>query len=203
MQVISNLCKTGLYLKEGELTKTGEINEIVSSYIKIQTEVDFDGYVNLGKDLINHSGTGSSKFLEISLFGENNIRQSVFQVGEKFTIQFTCDVKKLDPNQFYQIRLRSSTNIAIFHWVDFDDKLPPVLTIGMDTVQVFLGELLLYPGYYSISLLVSDRYGTSYDYVEDAIHFQVVEGSIKKLNRQYFPQLGLIDITPNWSRLKD
>jgi len=201
MQVLSSLCTVGILLNKGLNLAIGSINEVITKYINSDLRNESSGSVDLEKLDIHREGNGFSRFLSICLSGSGGVVKSSFEVGEPFEIKFRCNILKLDANQFYQIRLRSSTGVPIYHWVDFDDYLPPVTRVGIDTVVVKLEKLLLYPGHYSISLMVSDRYGTGYDFIEDAIEFDVIAGSLVPMTRQYFPSLGIINEIPKWLRM--
>lgn len=201
MQVISNLCQSCLLLSSGRLIADGNVQDVITKYLSVISSDQSRGIIDLDSDRILRSGSGSSRFLGIYFYGEEGLPKSIFQVGEQFNIQFSCRIDRLDVTQFYQIRIKSITGTPIFHWIDFDSGLESCKKEGIDRVAVKLDKLLLYPGRYVVSIMASDRYGTGYDYIENAATFDVVEGSLIPLQRQYFPTLGIIHIVPEWVRL--
>src|SRR5690606_25915665 len=128
-------------------------------------------------------------------------RQSTFQVGERLTIRFQCNIQHLVKGQFYQLRISSGRGVPIYHWVDFDDDFSTVQTAGLDEVRVTLEKIPLYPGQYYVSLWVGDRYGTQFDYHENLLNFEVTSGALVPLRRRYYPQYGLIHHVPAWVRI--
>jgi lipopolysaccharide transport system ATP-binding protein len=199
MQVISKLCEECLLLSNGAVKIKGPTHQVVREYL-LESNTQSCAVIDLTSENIKRSGTGSSRFIEARLMDSNGRITPTFQVGESFVLRFKCEVRELLTSQFYQIRLRSVTGVPIYHWVDFDDGLPTVPVHGTDEVQVSLDKIQLYPGSYLISLMVSDRYGTEYDYIEDALTFDVTAGSIVPLTREYFPHLGIMHEVPKWSR---
>jgi lipopolysaccharide transport system ATP-binding protein len=202
MQVIAQLCEKGILLHEGKIDPKNEIHPIVANYLSMMSNNDSSsGFVDLKSSKKNRSGNGNSRFTSISLSGCDGILKSTFQVGETMDIKLSCEIMIVDHTQFYQIRIASVSGTPIFHWVDFDDNLPSPSRPGIDTVIVQVDKLLLYPGRYHLNILVSDRYGTAYDFIENAISFDVEGGSLIQMSRQYFPSLGIIHYIPKWKRL--
>jgi lipopolysaccharide transport system ATP-binding protein len=201
MQVISGICGAAAWFDQGAIREIGPCEKIINDYVSSNFDNNRETIIDLNS-VKNRQGNGKARFIEAFLIGENGTQTTAFQVGEKFQIKFMCLIADLDPNQFYQIRIISSQGIPIYHWVDFDNELSPPTRNGIDIVKVSLEKLLLYPGKYLVSLLVSDRYGTAYDYLENIIDFDVIAGSKIPMKRQYFPSLGIIHEIPTWARLE-
>jgi hypothetical protein len=202
MQVISKFCGRALLLSSGEIAKDGIVSEVVSAYLGMNTD-RISGVQDLKKDQHQRKGTGSSRFVGVSLEGSSDGGQSAFQVGEEFRVILNCRVNEPKLGQFYQIRIRTNAGVPVFHWVDFDDGFNAVHSSCLDKVEVKLDALMVFPGRYLVSLWVGDRYGITYDYAEDCIAFDVVPGSIIPMRRQYYPQFGLIHLVPKWKRLEN
>ncbi len=199
MQAVAALCVKCVLLSEGRIKSLGSSHSVIQGYLG---EATFDSLrtVDFTSPDTRRTGTGSSRFQQLQLIGREGLPTCTFQVGEPFEIQFKCEVHKLIPSQFYQIRIRALGGTPIYHWVDFDDSFSALAKPGLDSVSVKLDQLRLYPGKYVISLMVCDRYGTAYDHLEDAASFDVTEGALMPLARQYFHHLGMIHEVPKWQR---
>jgi len=200
MPSVSGLCSSGLLLKQGAVAERGDVHEVIASYLQTQAGMEASGIVDLTSKEVSRVGTGSSRFQQLCFVGHNGEIKSTFQVGEQFEIRLECYIYELKPEQFYQIRIRSASGIPIYHWVDFDDGLSFPSKPGLDRVSAKLDRLMLYPGRYIVSVVVSDRYGTGYDAIEDEGIFDVVAGSMVPLSRKYFRNLGMIHEVAKWRR---
>jgi lipopolysaccharide transport system ATP-binding protein len=203
MQVISSLCGEAILLRNGILSGRGIVSNIVQSYLESLFWQESSGtfcFTELGQKRL---GTGSSRFEHMSFIGNSGKPQSIFQIGETFKILLKCRIIDVLPNQFYQVRIRSVNGSSIYHWVDFDDGLSSRTHAGLDTVSVELKNIRLFPGRYYVSIMVSDRYGTAFDHIEDAGVFDIESGSLVPMNRQYYPSLGIIHDIPRWIRLTE
>jgi homopolymeric O-antigen transport system ATP-binding protein len=199
MQSIAALCEECILLSGGTIKAKGPAQRVIQGYLE---EATFEAArtVDFSSPNIRRDGTGSSRFIQLELIGNAGVPTSSFEVGERFEISFKCEVHKLIPSQFYQIHIRALGGTPIYHWVDFDDSFSAAGKPGLDSVSVKLDQLRLYPGKYVVSLMVCDRYGTAYDFIEDAAIFDVTAGSLVPLARQFFPHLGLIHEVPKWER---
>jgi lipopolysaccharide transport system ATP-binding protein len=199
MQSVAALCEECILLSDGIIKSKGPAQRVIQGYLE-ETTFESTRTVDFTSPDTRRDGTGSSRFVQLQLIGEEGTPTTSFQVGERFEINFKCEVHRLIPSQFYQIRIRALGGTPIYHWVDFDDSFSAAAKPGLDFVSVALDQLRLYPGKYVISLMVCDRYGTAYDYIEDAAVFDVTAGSMAPLARQFFPHLGIIHEVPKWKR---
>ena len=201
MQIIATLCNKGIHIENGNLKYSGETKEAIESYLGSIGIGDAKAEVDLTHPSINRRGNGKSKFIWLRLLGSDGIARPIFQVGESFTMEMECMINKLDHGQFYQVRIANSYGVPIYHWVDFDANLTAPNRDGLDKVRITLPQISLYPGQYIVSIMVSDRYGTEFDYIQNIISFNVVPGSLIEMRRRYYPSLGIIHDIPKWERL--
>lgn len=87
MSYLRTLCKTGLYLRDGLLKKTGSIDDVIESYIN-------DSVLNDQHDLLlrtDRDGTGLCAVSSIQFLADNKIVPYILFSGQSVTIQVSIN----------------------------------------------------------------------------------------------------------------
>jgi lipopolysaccharide transport system ATP-binding protein len=199
MAAINKLCDKTVYLVNGKILEIGETSKIISNYLNEGGTTE--AYVNFNELTSNRSGNKKVEFIEVSLEKRgvsNPIR--IFSIGESIQINFT--LKFNNPNEKSiktSVELKTSEGLRIANMIDIDSDFQVQLD-GNEIVsyQVILHDVRLYPDTYYLSLYAGDMSSIeSYDYVEDCISFEIIDGG--ELTSRILPTTaGLLFLTPEW-----
>jgi lipopolysaccharide transport system ATP-binding protein len=177
MGIVTELCTSVLVLNKGTVFYRGGVQESVSQYMSHL----FDFLVT-SRDLTTwsaRSGSGEARIINASLVCETSggVRRSCPALGDSLKITF--DVEQTTISNCLDIKLSVSiktvTGIKTLH-VSNEDDLFSFPQSRRAKISVTFPELKLYPGLYSVSIWVGSNQYIDYDYVQDCMHFEVVQG---------------------------
>lgn len=157
MAAIQNLCKEGIYLKNGALHSQGEITQIISNYLSSNEE--FVTYITDFKkfDIKNTIFVP----LEFGLLDENKNRiDNYVRCDSKTYVKFKFELNKLYEDFNIGIAVYDIHDQVVF-WsfsTDVETKSRVDLKIGENTITLELPKHLLNEGEYTIHLIVSRHY---------------------------------------------
>ncbi len=199
MAAVNKLCNTVMSLQYGKIDEIGETSKVISNYLN--TDATTDAYVNLNEVVSNRTGNNKVVFTEISLRKSGSVTPvRIFSVGESIHINFTLKFK--NPNEKFvktSIELKTSDGFKIANMIDIDSGFQ-VQYDEKDLVsyEVVMHDVRLYADTYLLSLWAGDKSSIEYyDYVEDCISFEIVDGG--KLTSRMLPRnAGLLFLTPEW-----
>jgi lipopolysaccharide transport system ATP-binding protein len=99
------------------------------------------------------------------------------------------------------VELKSSDGTKLANMIDEDSAYHIASFDGNTEIEVTMKDIRLYPDTYYISLYVGDTSSHDvYDYREDCISFDVIDGG--KLTTRTLPRVaGLLFYTPSWNRI--
>jgi lipopolysaccharide transport system ATP-binding protein len=201
MAAVNQLCNKTLSLAYGSIREIGETSKVVSNYL------NSDGVIDAKVDLTiitqNRSGNKKVEFTEVYLTKGKGLEPSrVFSIGETLHIHFSLKIN--NPNERYiktAIELKTSEGMKIANMIDVDSGFQVEFqTENLISYEVLLHDLRFYPDTYILSFYAGDMSSSeAYDYIEDCITFEIVDGGI--LTSRSLPrQTGLLYLTPTWER---
>lgn len=199
MAAVNQLCSRTAYLVNGIIHQIGETARVISNYLS--TGAATEATVNLKGLTANRSGNLKVEFIEITLKkSEASGPMRLFSIGDSIHINFT--VRFINPNERNvktSIELKTSEGLKIANMIDVDSGFQVQFSEReLVSFEVILHDLRLYPDTYYLSLYAGDMSSTeAYDYVEDCISFEVIDGG--KLTSRTLPKIaGLLFLTPEW-----
>jgi lipopolysaccharide transport system ATP-binding protein len=202
LAAINQLCTNCILLSNGKLDKFGKTNHIVNQYLSIQS--NHESIINLQNVNCIRSGNKKVQFQEIWLRKEKSTAYDrLFSIGENILIGFA--IKFNNPNEKMiktSIELKTSEGLKIANMIDVDSNFQvQFLTNNIASYVVRLDDIRLYPGIYLLSFYAGDMSSVeTYDYVEDCISFEIIDGG--RLTTRNLPQsAGILFLTPKWSNL--
>ena len=181
---------------------SGPVNPVVDEYLK--SDILSEAYIDLKPASVARLGNGKVKFLETYLTrnGQNEYTR-VFSIGDDIYFYFAIQFN--NPNQSLvrtSVELKTVDGIRLANMIDEDSgfKLTAIIN-GIGYYRVKIADIRLYPGTYYLSLYAGDTSSTEiYDYLEDCISFEIIDGG--KLTSRHLPKsAGLLFITPEWSKV--
>jgi lipopolysaccharide transport system ATP-binding protein len=199
MAAVNQLCDRTIFMKQGKIEQIGSTAKIVTKYLNYSGITE--AYVNLANVKDNRTGNRKVEFKEIFLTKENNSDfERIFSLGDSIQINFS--IKFSNPNQKKvktAIELKTSEGMKLANMIDVDSGFQ-VEYNGLDVTQykVVLKDIRLYPDTYYLSFFAGDMSSSeAYDYLEDCISFEVIDGG--ELTTRNLPRTaGLLFLTPEW-----
>jgi lipopolysaccharide transport system ATP-binding protein len=172
MGAIASLCKTGYWMQQGKLVKSGPARQIVDEYLtnnneKLQTVVDLTG-----------ARRANDEGRRMKVEKVEWLSGLPMQHGEKFSIRIYLSVRDDVQEVSIGIGFKNLEGILLLNYdTDFQDGYrPDIKKNSTVVVDVAGGELPLAPGLYTFT--VGCRSGDAYglDYIPEAGQVEVVMG---------------------------
>ena len=161
MAAVSQLCQSGIYLKDGEILQHGNIKLITDSYLKNSQK---GSAVFVAKEQRNEE----ISFKKITVFDKNHNQETSFNYDDEIIIEFEIDnLKKIQKaNIFVTIQDALQTRV-------FSAETP--LEINKNNYQLVIEPKFLSSGSYNITSFIHIPQLFRYDSVENICHFDVVD----------------------------
>jgi len=198
MAAISNLCIKALWLDKSCLKMSGEVMEVVNSYV---ASVQGRSTLPLG-GRTDRIGDGSVRFLGVEYRnGRGDLIESVC-LGDDLTIElvYSSERKKELGSVSVSITFYNEMGVAICSfWNDMVGMTMRGLSAsGRLVCQI--DQLPLAPGVYSLSLILVVE-GQAADKIRDAATLRVIEGDFFKFGKLPPPQFGSVMVRHKWFSL--
>ncbi len=203
MGAVNQLCNSAISLSNGKVNQVGETGKVVSNYLN--ADGNKDSFIDFRSARLNRSGNKKAEFLNISLHKDGAVTNSrFFSVGDALHIRFTLKVNNANETAIKtSVELKTSDGFKIANMIDTDSGFQVEGNRSDEIVfEVVMKDLRLYPDTYIISLYAGDMSSSeTYDYVEDCISFEIIDGGTYTTRR--LPRVaGLLYLTPEWTKLK-
>ena len=196
MASIKSLCSTGIYLHNGMLKNIGEIPEVIQAYLNNTTKADSEGVIPLGASTYNN---GLARYHKLRIKNQSGAKPSLLYrapirvVAEIDAIQ---DIK----NPVLDIRISNREGYQVVHCSNIyrDDEKRVTLYKGINVIEIEIDNLLQ-PGTYSLTPGLHLQDGTSIDYVENILDFEVLKiAEGKEPGFTYDWDMGIIRLNSHW-----
>lgn len=194
---IQQLCTTGLLLENGMVTANGTITEVLDIYTSSASST---GASVSFYDTTKRSGTKAIQFSRINIFDDTKQMRNEFSIGEN--IEFVLEIMNsfAEKNVELAIQIKSSDGMPIFHIMCRDSKFIPEVAHPSEIFSVYLPDIRLFPGIYTVTLTASSTTGHEvYDCIEEAISFTITDGG-EYTSRNLPKAAGLFFMNPEWKQ---
>jgi lipopolysaccharide transport system ATP-binding protein len=177
----------------------GFTDHIVDWYMK--SDLVEEAHVDFRSPGLKRGGNGKVLFEKAHLSrcsGSDSCR--IFSIGD--TVYLTFSILFNNPNEKTvktAVELKSIDGQKLANMIDVDSGFQVNGEHGaLATYEVIIRDIRLYPGTYYLSLFAGDISSTeTYDYLEDCISFEIVDGG--SLTTRFLPRsAGLFFFTPEW-----
>ncbi|TSD65885.1 ABC transporter ATP-binding protein [Inquilinus sp. KBS0705] len=203
MAAINQLCTSAISLKNGEVAGIGPTSKMVDDYLK--SDRTAETYISFDQGAPLRVGNQKVKFKDVYLSKTGSIENNrVFSIGDSIHILF--NLQFVNPNQKLvrtSVELKTVDGVRIANMIDADSGFQVTAAADTNLYQIILKDVRLYPGTYYLSLYAGDTSSTEiYDYLEDCISFEIVDGG-KLTNRALPKSAGLLFLTPEWGAVNN
>ena len=192
MGAVSSLCERGILLSKGKVEKSGDIESVVSYYIR-----NMNIFGNYCEDLINHPNRRSDHEIYLTNFViENN--NGVIYHGNPVKIRIGYNFKNIITVPQFTISFNTLLGIPVFTCIsDYQKNNIPNKLFGKGEVTCEIKSLPLLPGSYTVTLKLWQP-GQKLDEIENVTKIEV-----EWLNRDigqfhWTSKLGLVYVDSEW-----
>ncbi|GAO45227.1 ABC transporter ATP-binding protein [Flavihumibacter petaseus] len=169
MSSIKTLCNKGIMLKEGQLHSEGNIDNVISDYLK-----DLDQYAALElNDINDRKGNAIVRFKSITFLDSANRERQEFKVGESMKIRIDFVVSPEFAN-LRTARIDIGINDIMNNRVAWLSSAIYADTIQSSSHIIFeVEKVMLNQGAYNVNLFCDTSMGVA-DWVQNASRFNVL-----------------------------
>jgi len=195
MGSINQLCNKAVLLNNGNILDYDKTSTITPKYFGLSNDSN-----SVSVHFRKNDKANTCFFECVKLFKNGSKEPNrELSLGDSLTVQFKINKVANSPVKIRaSVELKTAEGLKIANMIDDDSKFS--YTLNKTTVfEVYLPDIRLYPGTYFISLYVGDTSSTeTYDYREDCISFEVVDGGT--LTTRPLPKnAGILFLTPRWN----
>jgi lipopolysaccharide transport system ATP-binding protein len=191
MGVVSQLCNSGILLKNGQISYMGTTRQAIEKYLGSQQVANeyrrnpLQGKVK--KNFIEH----------LIVKNEKNEHVSDFSFSERITLQFSCFIGEYSPNLQIGVALQDKLNSRVFTVLKEIDYF---MEDGVQEINgsVTLPQDLLAPNYYTFSFALWTKEGNVQDMIENVCAVNIHDDGTE-LAQYENTDYGCVIIKPKWS----
>jgi lipopolysaccharide transport system ATP-binding protein len=195
MAAITQLCNQAVLLVEGEVKCVEKTEKTISQYMN--SSATNKGFIDLEK-YKTRKGNKKVLFRWIKTNNADGEETQDFSIGENVYVSFCIESSTLVKSIKLSLEIKTSEGIKLCNAIDVDSGFQIEKVDGIQSYCICFRDIRLYPDTYYISLWASGSDSVEpYDYVEDCLNFQIIDGG--KLTMRYLPRsAGLFFFTPEW-----
>jgi lipopolysaccharide transport system ATP-binding protein len=173
MSTIKSLCSRGLLLDNGRVVCEGNVDEVVSAYLRAGTdEIARTGLIP--GDAPRMYSTDEARLRSVQLTDRSGNAVSQLFLGQPFRVVVTFDVLKEIREGVLEVGIVALDGTHVTHTSNIDGGEPPIrLPKGRHTVTLDFDVALL-PRQYTFLLGIHHFNGTTVDWIERALDFTVL-----------------------------
>jgi lipopolysaccharide transport system ATP-binding protein len=193
---VKGLCQKALWLEQGEVKQSGEVNSVVQAYLSSVAEISKGDSIEEKRQ----GGTGLIRFTSVELRDQEGEERASFMVGEQMRIRadFSSQARVIDPAFCIGIIRSDGTVVSYLHSMAVGYPLSKVS--GKGFVEVTIPEIMMMPGDYHIQLWCGANRGrVVYDLVEPIARFTIISGPIMRSQLALDSRWGVIYIPASWN----
>lgn len=169
MAAINSLCTNGIFLEMGKLIIKDDINKAIKHYLKNAQITLTDGTIHANLSTYN---TGILKFKKINIISDL-ISNAVFYLKD-LCINIEIESKKTISDIILDMIVSNSEGTPLIHVSNSYNGALSTILEGGNFIKVEI-QNQLQPGEYSLTIGAHQSDGTTLDYVENIINFEVLK----------------------------
>jgi lipopolysaccharide transport system ATP-binding protein len=188
MGTMTQLCNQGIYLQQGQVMKTGNINDVVASYV-------MSGASDLGFVEFPAKAHIPVSCRRLSITSLSGIESAEVDIRYPFCICMEYEVKSPVRNVELSVRILTADGRPVFT-TSQSDCSPEKITeraVGFYKAVIEIPEMFLMPGSYALHIGIHEPMVQTYESYDSVLSFHVLETGTKiaKYSNQ-FPLMGVI-----------
>jgi lipopolysaccharide transport system ATP-binding protein len=169
MGAITQLCKRVVLIEEGHLTANGDPEEIAMRYIRNALST-IEGY------LWDRTGSGHVKLTSVQILDAEGSSHTNLSMGHCVRIRASGISERPGTDFNFAVQFVTTSGV-IAMWLYDQTKTFRTNSEGKFTIETHIPELWLMPGSYVVSLWLGRAGQDTFDWVTNAVFFEVVQSS--------------------------
>lgn len=198
---VKALCTQCVELRDGCISEKGDTESVIKAYLKkdidtSRNDVNPEGYIAPEASVYN---TGQIKFKRINIIDENDINVGNVRYRDDIRLKLHLNSDADYDDLIFHIYINTAEGTNVSYATSLYENVDVPLTKGGNSLLIQLTNNLQ-PGDYFITCSVSKVDGTSLDYLENIIKFEVyIDSVINRPIRWKNPYRGLTVLDSVWT----
>lgn len=195
---VKALCTQCIELGYGAIVNSGVPGKVIRGYVQsaLDKNVSVSGYIDEGASIHN---TGNIKFRRICFYDENDSSVNKIEYRSKMLLGILLDSDNDYSELLFHIYINSMDGLQISYATNLYENVEVIIKKGTSDIFTKLSNNLQ-PGAYLLSVSLSKADGTTMDYVENILKFEIsVTSPIKRAIKWNDPYRGLIVMDSAWN----
>jgi len=195
---VKALCTRCVEVSSGTIVNSGMLDKIIQKYLQqpLQYSTDASGHIDERASLHN---TGHIKFRRIRLLNREGMSTDKIEYRSELVLKIELDSDDNYSDLIYHIYLNSMDGQTISYATNLYEDIAVTLKKGPNDLQVTLSNNVQ-PGKYCLSVSVSKADGTTMDYVENILKFEIIVTSvINRAIKWKDPYRGMVVMDSDWN----
>jgi len=172
MAAVNYLCDRALVLIHGKIFFEGTSKEATNLYSNTGFNSHLVTSMNI-RDRERTKGNGRVTINQVTLLDSANQLAASFSIWEPFAVEMEIMSKDFPLTASMWIIFNSSTGSRVLSAFQYDDDIPMTLRSPTNHLRVYIDPNIFSPGIYSISVGSFGKYNEFYDWVDNAIQFEI------------------------------
>jgi lipopolysaccharide transport system ATP-binding protein len=173
MTAVKALCTRAVLLEGGRVALDGDVDEVVNRYLTAGTDMARTGIIP--EDAPRHRDVpGEAAFRSVRLTDRSGQEVNQLYFSQPFRVNFTCDVLKDIPDGHFEVSISTADGVQVTYATTLDGGHGPRLLAKGRHEIVAEFDVVLLPREYTIDLGVHHQNGTTADFVQRTLDFNVM-----------------------------
>ena len=191
MGMIRQLCKKGILLRNGFLEQSGNIADVVASYL--HDNIDVGNIATFKDDNLNYPIFIKSA----AILDEKNEPNMFFQMGESIKFRVTLQRKEKVAPLFLAVNIKTSGGELITNTQSQDAEFVFNSSKEEETIDIVIGDISYYPDKYYVTLVLKTP-AQRFIKKHDCLMFEVTQGT-KLTERKLITAHGRYFVKSSWA----
>ena len=198
MAAISALCNKGILLENGKMKDTGDINNVLNTYMNVEKNNDTHVIFN---ENTKRTGNKNIVFKSIEILNNNQQYSNNFSIGDDIVFRLKIKNNLILKRSELAVQVKTSDDMPVFHMMTRDSNYEINHQTDEEVYMMKMNDIRLFPGTYSITITSASTTGHElYDNIEDVLSFNILDGG-KYTHRSLPRQAGLFFQNPEWTKI--
>lgn len=193
---VKALCGNGLYLDQGRVKRWGSIDDAVTEYLRASAVTEFNGAIP--DDLPRQYSTGEARLRSVHIVDANSHPVQAVLTGEPINILVRWEVFEPIKQGMIEIGIVDLYGRQVTQSLSCDGGTPPFfMGRGRHEIRLRIDDIV-FPGCYSLLAGVHKMDGTTIDFVERSLDFEVLNTAKGELNHYAWSVRGYLRPAQQW-----
>lgn len=194
---VKSLCRTGLYLDQGQIRINGTIDDAMAGYMSAGGSGLHNGIIPA--DLPREYATGQATLRSVQLVDRDNVAVQAIVTGQPLEVLVRWDVIEPGLVAMIEVGITSADGLQITQSFSSNPGTSlPSMDRGLHEIRLSICHTL-FPGRYSLLAGIHMSDGATIDFVERAFDFEIINAERGDPDHYPWSVRGFLRPTQHWS----